>query len=54
MTWRNYHLFCKSRSESKRVEILEHLKQSGSDLDAVVSKINPAVDEENKLERGKL
>lgn len=46
------NLFSKTKSESKRAEILEHLKQSGSDLDDVVSKINLALDEENKLERG--
>lgn len=46
------NLFSKTKSESKRDEIMEHLKQSGSDLDDVVSKINLALDEENKLERG--
>ena len=48
------NLFGKTKIESKRAEILERLNKSGSDLDEVVSKINLALDEDNKLKRGKL
>ena len=47
-------LFDKTKAEPKRIEILDHLKKSGTDLDELVSKINMALEEEAKLDRERL
>ncbi len=47
-------LFDRTKAESKRNEILDHLKKSGTDLDELVSKINMALEEEAKLDRERL